>query len=395
MSIQEKTKFYKRQNKEITKYYAWVYNPNTGANVPGPLRLKRADAVKDEANILKAIEAGEKFEKKKEKEKIKTTVREVYTYWIESARNEYANSTYEVYKYYYSHFIDKIWGDIPILKIKPVHIQNYINDLGKTGEEHKAYSAETINKIINILSRIFHFSVDVMNLLSEDKNPMKGIGRLKITLNDMETWTPEQQADFFNCPLIRQSHYFPLLCVSALGPRPGEVCGLAEKDYLRDKKLLKMSRGYDKYNVLSDMKTQKSHRPLSLSDFICHAIDHHLAWKKEMRRQYPGFADNNFLFVSTNGRPINPDVYSKGYKKLLNKYNAQASTPLPPIALYNIRHSFATNNLLLDDVSPALVADVLGNSVKTVLSRYAHVTTDMRRQVTENYSEKLFTQKSG
>ena len=71
MSIQEKTKFYKRQNKEITKYYAWVYNPNTGANVPGPLRLKRADAVKDEANILKAIEAGEKFEKKKEKEKIK------------------------------------------------------------------------------------------------------------------------------------------------------------------------------------------------------------------------------------------------------------------------------------------------------------------------------------
>lgn len=395
MSIQEKTKFYKRQNKEITKYYAWVYNPNTGKNVSGPLRGKRSDAVKDEANILKSIEAGEKFEKAKEKEKIRITVKEVYDCWIDAAKNEYANSTYEVYKYYYSHFINNLWGDIPILKIKPVHIQNYINDLGKAGEEHKAYSAETINKIINILSLLFQFSINVLNIMDENKNPMKGINRLKIALSDMETWTPEQQAEFFNSPLVRQSHYFPLLCVSALGPRPGEVCGLAEKDYLRDKKLLKMSRGYDKYNVLSDMKTQKSHRPLSLSDFICHAIDRHLTWKEEMRRQYPGFADNSFLFVSTNGRPINPDIYSKGYKKLLNKYNAQASTPLPPIALYNIRHSFATNNLLLDDVSPALVADVLGNSVKTVLSRYAHVTTDMRRQVTENYSEKLFTKKSG
>lgn len=180
MSIQEKTKFYKRQNKEITKYYAWVYNPNTGKNVSGPLRGKRSDAVKDEANILKSIEAGEKFEKAKEKEKIRITVKEVYDCWIDAAKNEYANSTYEVYKYYYSHFINNLWGDIPILKIKPVHIQNYINDLGKAGEEHKAYSAETINKIINILSLLFQFSINVLNIMDESKNPMKGINRLKL-----------------------------------------------------------------------------------------------------------------------------------------------------------------------------------------------------------------------
>lgn len=392
MSIQEKTSFYKRQNKEITKYYAWVYNPNTGKNVPGPLRAKRAEAVKDEAKILKAIEAGEKFDRKNEKEKSQTTVRQVYDYWIESAKNEYANSTYEVYKYYYTHFIDTVFGDIPILKIKATHIQDFLNDMGKASDKHKAYSAETINKNINILSDMFQFAVDVLNLIRADKNPMNGISRLKTGIKDMETWTPEQQADFFNNPLVRQSHYFPLLCVSALGPRPGEVCGLAEKDYIKDKKLLKMSRGYDKYNVLTYMKNPQSHRPLILSDFICHAIDRHLAWKAEMRRQQPGFADNDFLFVSVKGRPINPDVYSKGYTKLLGKYNAQAKTQLTGIALYGIRHSFATNNLLLDDVSPALVADVLGNSVKTVLSRYAHVTTDMRRQVTEKYSEKLFTQ---
>lgn len=127
---------------------------------------------------------------------------------------------------------------------------------------------------------------------------MIGIKRSKVEVKKKPTWTDEQIGLFLAWDEVKKSHYYPMLCITIfLGPRPGEVCGLSENDYAPKEQLLTMTLGYDRYGVLSDMKTTDSHRPLPLPRSLCKAIDRHILWKKEMRLKYPEFADNNFLFV--------------------------------------------------------------------------------------------------
>lgn len=408
MSIQEHTRFYKRQNREITKFFAWVYNPNTGRNERGPLRLKRAEAVKDEAKILKLIEKGETFENKRREKKSDTgskegifstpasgrnmTCEDAYRLWIVPAKDRYAHATYKVYRYNYSHYIRNVFGTIPVREIKTEHVQKYINLLRAPKPEGKGYSQETVNKIINVLCNIFNFCKDTLKIIKE--SPMDGIKRLKVIPPDKQTWADEQQAVFLSSDIVRKSHIYPMLCISILGIRPGEVCGLAEADFHPADGLLTMHRGYDKYNVLTEMKNPQSHRLISLYPPITASIIRHLEWKKAFRRLDPDFADNDFLFVSINGRPINPDVYGKAFKKILAKYNKEADEPLPVISVYDLRHSFATINLLGLKKPINAVASVMGNSPKTLMTRYAHVLQRDRDDVTDDYSAKIFRAKA-
>ena len=392
MSIQEHTRFYKRQNRQITKFYAWVYNPHTKQNISGPLRLKRAQAVKDEADILKQIEQGETFEKEKAEADKGLKFGQAYKLWLVPAKNMYADSTYRIYMYNYEHYIREIFDDRRVQTIKTLHIQKFVNYLSASKPEGKGYSPETVNKVINLMCNIFNFCVHVLKII--DKSPMDGIKRLKVIPPDKQIWTDQQQADFLMSDIVRKSHIYPLLCVSSLGIRPGEVCGLAEADFLPADGLITMHRGYNKYNVLTEMKNPQSHRLISLYPPITAAIIRHLQWKEAFRRLDPDFADNDFLFVSVNGQPINPDVYGKAFKKLLAKYNREAAVPLPDIAVYDLRHSFATINLLDLQKPINAVASVMGNSPKTLMTRYAHVLQRDRKDVTDDYSAKIFRAKA-
>lgn len=108
-----------------------------------------------------------------------------------------------------------------------------------------------------------------------------------------------------------------------------------------------------------------------------------------MRANHPAFADNDFLFVSRFGAPITPDVYSKGFRRLLASYNdAFPEDPLPEIPLYNQRHSFATN--ILTGSEPAKVRDVaaiMGNSPRVMLECYAQVVQETNSAVISGYSD--------
>lgn len=389
MSIQEHTRFYKRQNRQITKFYAWVYNPHTKQNIRGPLRLKRAQAVRDEADILKQIEQGETFEKEKAEADKGLKFGQAYKLWLVPAKNMYADSTYRIYMYNYEHYIREIFDDRRVQTIKTLHIQKFVNYLSASKPEGKGYSPETVNKVINLMCNIFNFCVDVLKII--DKSPMDGIKRLTVTPPDIKIWTDEQQAAFMSADCVRKSHIYPMLCLSILGLRPGEVCGLAEADFHPAEGLITLHRGLNKYGVLTEMKTSQSHRPIDLYPQITAAIARHLEWKTSFRQVIPDFADNDFLFVSVQGNPINPDVYGKAFRKLQKHYNALADVPLPQITIYGLRHSFATINLLMLEQPANVVASIMGNSPKTLMTRYAHVLQQTTKKALDGYSAKILS----
>jgi len=68
-------------------------------------------------------------------------------------------------------------------EIEPKHLQTFVNELSKQ------YSAETVNKNINILSNIYQHAVTLKLVRS---NLMEGFKRKKVVVERQTTWTAGQ-----------------------------------------------------------------------------------------------------------------------------------------------------------------------------------------------------------
>lgn len=401
MSIQYKDYTSKKTGLTTRRFYAAVWNPAQsklvtgpyreiqGPKLPTPDRLPKALEKQlrlDEAALIGAVQQG-----RVEKRAAAARFDSIAQSWLESCRPPaYAENTYKVYTYYYGHYLKEVFGDRPVNKIQSRHIQTYVNELKKD------YSAETVNKCINILADIFAYAMDPLREITS--NPMSGIRRLKTTQANRTVWDEEEIQYFLSLPAVIDSGYYAMFCISLLlGPRPSEVCGLAE-DALKDNpKRIYFYRSYNRYGTLEDsMKTMESHRPVPVPDELYHIIKCQLMEKKEMQLMDPRFARNDFLFVSEFGNPIKPSTYSKAFKRLLRQNNQkfEGLTELPPgarvlpdIALYGCRHSFATNALAQNN-DAALISSIMGNSVKTLLTFYAHPSQERQRSMINGYTEK-------
>ena len=108
--------------------------------------------------------------------------------------------------------------------------------------------------------------------------------------------------------------------------------------------------------------------------------------------------------MNEDGGIINPNIYSRNFRKLINQHNSILKTSneenggspegemlLNQIRLYDCRHSFATNILMSGDVPIKVVSEIMGHSsVNTTLNNYAHVTESMHRDAITSYTRKLF-----
>ena len=384
MSVQKSSYTAKKTGKTTVRYYANVWNPAEKRSVIGPMRSTEKLARQDETDLQRAVAAG----KAKAAPRLrKMRVDDVYAEWHRATAKVYAYSTWKVYERFYRTYIADVFGQRAIAEITPIHCQRYVSLMSER------YSPETVNKCFNILIDIFNFSVDVLKCRPD--NPAAGIRKCKVPRKQKVTWTDEQTAAFLSAPEVRESHYYPMLCLSAmLGMRPGEVCGLRE-DCLREDGCIEISRGYDNDRQETDLKTSGSHRTPPLPDALHKIIRRRLIWKKKMRLENPEWGANDFLFVSQNGIPIKPHQYANAFRRLLRQFNAEAGKvsadgrkaeqwggQLPEITLYGLRTSFATNAMRRLP-NAAVISSVMGNSPKTLLQFYAQTDKQLEAEVVQ------------
>lgn len=376
MSIQKRTRTKKDGSKTI-RYYANVWDPENGRSILGKMRPKRKDAVQDEAQIIKNLNSGKRSVKRNE------TFDHVSDLWLESAKHHFRYSTFITYESYYNRYIKDAFQASQIDRVSTIKIQRYVNTMSEK------YSPETVNKCINILSDIFKFAIFTLKLLTPGENPMIGVKRLKVPYTKKTTWTDEQVGLFLNSATIKANHYYAMFCTSLLlGMRPGEVCGLSEDDFIEGQQILTLNRSIDKSGNITATKTAGSVRALYLPDMLYQIIKSAAGNKKRLKAYHPDY-QHDFLFTTVKGRPVNPNRYSAMFRKAIRQYNEQEDIKLPPIPLYNCRHTFATNNYERGE-SDKVLSDIMGNSPKTFLQSYAHIRRRQSKKAVEDYEQKIF-----
>lgn len=378
MSIQER-KYTKKDGKVSKWYYASVWNPATKKPVLGKMREKRKEAVQDEARIITEVEKGKH---NLMKQKSFGTVADM---WLKAAVGQLAVCTHKVYKADYNRYIKGRFSQKDFNRITSVQIQQFVNDM------NKKYSPETVNKSINILCNIFNFGINTLKLLPANENPMIGIKRSKVPYKKKVTWTDQQVSMFLCNEIVRDDYYYPMYCNSLmLGMRPGEVCGIAEDDLSIEKHEFNLNRAYNKFGVLSDMKNSGSRRSVYIPELLYKINEKQLLWKRKMKSYHPDF-DNDFLFVTVTGCPVNPNYYSKNFQKTIKNYNDSVpeDQKLPVIPLYNLRHTFATNNYERGE-SDKVLSEIMGNKPKTFLQTYAHIRRSQKASALTDYENEIF-----
>lgn len=380
MAIRERRRTSAKTGKSVVTYYAVVYDPSDGKHHWSCGFQTRREAVKAENDMIRIVESGRKELLKKKK----PTFAEAAEMWLESEKTNYAVRTWRDYKYLYGKHAAPVFGDRSVDAITSVHLVRWKNSLSQR------YGADFVNKLINLMCNVFRFSRDTLKVI--EQSPMDGVSRLKVPQVKKATWTEDEIAYFLSVPEVRESYVYEMLVLSFItGMRPGEVCGLREDD-LTANGILMLHQGLGKFGNISDMKTERSHRPIVIPEKVCNLLRDYIKRKAPHR-------ESELMFLQPNGREIVPDVYSRQFKRLLKLNNDKAArgagacggfqyVALPDMRLYDARHSFATN-LLMDGEKSKMVSEVMGNSVSTMEHHYAHLREQMHENAIENYSGKL------
>ena len=165
----------------------------------------------------------------------------------------------------------------------------------------------------------------------------------------------------------------------ATAMRPGEYLALKWEDVDLDAGRMAVKRTLQPGGRFAKCKTARSRRSIALPPSILRTLREHKAYKNAERLALGSeYQDQGLIFWTAFGTPLDHhNLVARDFKPLLTK------AELPPIRLYDLRHTGATP-LLEAGENLKSVSNLLGHaSITLTADVYAHVTSDMQEQTAE------------
>lgn len=105
----------------------------------------------------------------------------------------------------------------------------------------------------------------------------------------------------------------------------------------------------------------------------------------------PGYEDLDPAFCHPDGRPYEPNRFSREFLRKQDQYNrANPDRPLPRLVLHGLRHTWATL-ALLEGIDIKIVSERLNHSSTHVTREiYTHVTPPMQSDAAERVAARIF-----
>lgn len=289
-------------------------------------------------------------------------------------------STQLAYESIANNHLIKDFGNMPLSKIKTLHIQKALN------EKLEKYTPSTVSAIYKEINKTFNKAVE-WGLLTE--SPCKNIKIPKPKRkNYEELLSNDNIKKLMKAIEIQPIMYKTIFSISIYtGIRQGEILGLHIPDINFDEKYINVdkqnARAFDEnrkvIRVIADTKTENSVRKVFVPDFLLEII-----------REYI----NSMRIIPKDGalfyNPFKKKIYSreavaKRFKLML------LENDIPYIRFHDSRHLYATI-ALNSGANIVSVARSMGDTVETVLKNYTHGIEDLHKKATydfEDYIKKI------
>ncbi|MDQ0340229.1 integrase [Caldalkalibacillus uzonensis] len=275
-------------------------------------------------------------------------------------------------------------------QIKPIHIIDFLHNLGEEGMNKKggSLSPSTIFYHYRILNNIFNFALECQ-LLKE--SPLKGVKKPKIKEKEIEVYSEEEAYKLLECLESEESLSWKVFIKLAIttGLRRSELLGLEWKHVDLDEGTISVKQGltYTPTSgyVIGELKTKGSKRTVSIPESLMNDLKRLKLQKQEERLAAEELWNEEYFFVfsSWNGKPLNPTSVKNWWQRFIKRHG------LKYINFHALRHTSATL-LINQGVHAKVISERLGHSdIKTTMNTYGHVLRKADREAANKFDALL------
>lgn len=283
--------------------------------------------------------------------------------YLEDAKTRVRETTLENKKTLINLKVLPYFKDKIVANITPNDIRQWQNTL-----KNMNYSDTYLKTINNQLSAILNFTIKFYGLST---NPCHKAGTMgKKNANDMKFWTTEQFKTFieFNDKPISNLAFKILFWT---GIRSGELMALTFTDIDLSNKTIDINKTYTRLNkkdIVSEPKTPKSKRKVSIPNALCNDIETYINSLYDYNK-----SDRIFNFTKF--------FLTHEMKRVCKK------SGVPIIRIHDLRHSHASLLIELGFI-PLLISERLGHEkVQTTLDTYSHLYPNKDTMVSNKLDE--------
>ncbi|NOQ32458.1 MAG: tyrosine-type recombinase/integrase [Helicobacteraceae bacterium] len=275
------------------------------------------------------------------------------TIYLEFKAHELKVSTLDKYTNIVSQRLLCVFGDSDIQDIKVSDIKRWLYDIDDVGAKSK-------RGYLGVLSGIFQEALydDVIS-----KNPVKSVRLPKVSTEPIKPFNADEvQRIMNNADNLKYRCYLAIAFYT--GMRSGEIIGLKKSDINFETMLITVQRSRSRFGE-STPKTKYSIRDIPIIKLL----------EPYIQELYSSHDDSEYLFITQYKKPYrDTNVFQeKFWTPSLKKLGIAYRRP------YNTRHTYATNMLYNDLVTPVQLAQLLG-----------HANTQMVFDVYVNYIDSAY-----
>ena len=314
------------------------------------------------------------------------TVDQYLDKWLEKrAKLKVSQGTYEDYCGLLRIYVRPELGKLRLSKLRREHIQDFIN-----GMRSKGYSASTVRYAYAALSGALKNAVKdgilTINPAQEIDLPKKARKKKPKALTPQEARAFLEACDNNKLGLIFEFALFT-------GMRPEEYLALRWVDFGTEKRTVTISQTvrwgkWDRWQwYFGEGKTEKSKRTIPISSQLAQKLSKHEKCQQEQKAKLgEKYQDYDLVFASELGTPIPLDnLRNRNFKAILK------AAGLPPMRIYDLRHSFATISLNVGgEFKLKTISDLLGHTNISTTAIYLNPDDEMKREVTDGLVSVIF-----